>query len=355
MAEVSMGTVDRVLHNRGEVSERTQGKILRIIEELNYQPDILAKTLASRKRIRIAVIMPAAGPDNEFWQAPLKGIKKAYGEIGIFGLSLGQYFYNQFDKNSFTREASKILEAGYDAVLMAPVFSNETRSFCAALVGDCIPFILINANFKDSGCLSFIGQDAFQSGYVAGRLMSYGLEDRTGSMLVINIAKDKDNYQHIQKREKGFIHFMKEHSETSKLRVFRDGISSGREHEVNEYLSETIRSAKDLTGLFVTNSRVYAVAKFLAEQWPEKVRLIGYDLIGQNVRYMQEGIIDFLISQRPEEQGYRGLMDLFSHMVLEREIKREQYLPIEIITRENIMYYTSGDFRREMQNTETNL
>ncbi|MFW5657196.1 MAG: LacI family DNA-binding transcriptional regulator, partial [Bacteroidota bacterium] len=58
LAGVSIGTVDRVIHNRGEVSEKTREKILNIVKEMNFEPDILASTLASKKTFRFAVLFP---------------------------------------------------------------------------------------------------------------------------------------------------------------------------------------------------------------------------------------------------------------------------------------------------------
>ena len=63
-ANVSVGTVDRVLHNRGEVAKKTRVQILKIIKELGYTPNILAKSLASRKLYRIAVLVPDS--DNDY-------------------------------------------------------------------------------------------------------------------------------------------------------------------------------------------------------------------------------------------------------------------------------------------------
>jgi LacI family transcriptional regulator len=44
-ASVSIGTVDRVLHNRGEVAEETRQQVLNIIAKLGYTPNLLAKSL----------------------------------------------------------------------------------------------------------------------------------------------------------------------------------------------------------------------------------------------------------------------------------------------------------------------
>ncbi len=49
-AKVSTATVDRVIHNRTGVSEKTKERINKIIQELNYQPNVLAQRLALASR-----------------------------------------------------------------------------------------------------------------------------------------------------------------------------------------------------------------------------------------------------------------------------------------------------------------
>lgn len=49
-AGVSIGTVDRVLHNRGKVSENKKKAVLKAIEKLNYKPSDIARALAARKK-----------------------------------------------------------------------------------------------------------------------------------------------------------------------------------------------------------------------------------------------------------------------------------------------------------------
>ena len=57
-AGVSKGTVDRVLHNRGEVSRKSREKVMRVIEELGYKPNLYASVLASRRLQKIVCIIP---------------------------------------------------------------------------------------------------------------------------------------------------------------------------------------------------------------------------------------------------------------------------------------------------------
>ena len=59
-AGVSKGTVDRVLHNRGEVSRKSKEKVLKVIEELGFKPNLYASLLASQPRVALQVIQKAS-------------------------------------------------------------------------------------------------------------------------------------------------------------------------------------------------------------------------------------------------------------------------------------------------------
>ncbi|WP_373789885.1 LacI family DNA-binding transcriptional regulator, partial [Bacteroides heparinolyticus] len=58
MAGVSAGTVDRVLHNRGDVSHASMEKVQKVLDEIDYQPNVFAIGLAAKKRYRIVCIIP---------------------------------------------------------------------------------------------------------------------------------------------------------------------------------------------------------------------------------------------------------------------------------------------------------
>jgi len=125
-AGVSAGTVDRVLHNRGEVASKTREKVMGILEEMNYEPDILASSLASRSPLRVAVLIPFHTPENWFWREPLIGINDACAELNHFRIEVREYLYDQFDKKEFRQKADEVLASVPDAVIAAPVFSQET-------------------------------------------------------------------------------------------------------------------------------------------------------------------------------------------------------------------------------------
>ena len=88
LAEVSRGTVDRVLNNRGGVRENVKSRILKIIEEQNYKPNIVAKALARKQfsQKKIGIILNSI--DNPFYEDVIKGILDKEKLIKDFGFSV---------------------------------------------------------------------------------------------------------------------------------------------------------------------------------------------------------------------------------------------------------------------------
>ena len=56
-AKVSLATVSRVMNNPEKVNPETREKVLRVIKELGYRPNAIARGLASRKTTTIGIIM----------------------------------------------------------------------------------------------------------------------------------------------------------------------------------------------------------------------------------------------------------------------------------------------------------
>jgi len=56
-AHVSAMTVSRVINNKGPVKKETRERIERVIEELDYKPNLFARSLSSKKSMMIGVII----------------------------------------------------------------------------------------------------------------------------------------------------------------------------------------------------------------------------------------------------------------------------------------------------------
>ena len=54
MADVSVGTVDRVIHGRSGVSESSRKRVEEILKQLDYQPNMYASALTSHAEDPVA-------------------------------------------------------------------------------------------------------------------------------------------------------------------------------------------------------------------------------------------------------------------------------------------------------------
>ena len=57
MAGVSVGTVDRVIHNRGRVSAANYTRVMTVLKEVDYRPNMVARSLASKKVYHICFLL----------------------------------------------------------------------------------------------------------------------------------------------------------------------------------------------------------------------------------------------------------------------------------------------------------
>jgi len=341
IANVSIGTVDRVIHNRPEVSPSTREKIQKLLHEFNYKPDIAARSLALKREIHLAVVMPKVVHDHTFWKLPQQGVQRALDELDHDQALIHRFEFDQMDRDEFSRLMDQFPYDKMEGVLFAPVFEEESLTFLERCDGKNLPVVLFNSLLDSPFVSSYVGQDAYQSGYVAARLISYGLESG-GHVAIVNMSARKDHYAHIIDRELGFRDYFSTLQGSVRQLISID-LNGADDLQLRKKLGR-ICASQQIAGLFVTNSRVHKVARFLADTGRDSVRLVGYDLLPENIEFLKQNRIDFLLSQKPEEQAYKGINSLFNLVVFNREPEEKQWLPIDIITRENLPYYKPKSF-----------
>ena len=204
-AKVSTGTVDRVLHKRGRVAPKVEEKILRIIKEMEYEPNFIARALSSKKKYTVAVLIPDESYDN-YWFAPKEGIKKSFKELKQFGLDVKFYFFDPYTASSFVDKASELTLDNPDGIILTPIFHREVLPYFENWKKSDIPFVIFNTEIPDFEPLSYIGQDSYQSGYLAGKLIHYGLSEPC-TILIAHFDEETTNAVHLEKKENGFRNY----------------------------------------------------------------------------------------------------------------------------------------------------
>jgi LacI family transcriptional regulator len=334
-ANVSIATVDRVLHNRPGVSKATKEKIDKIIIELDYQPNLLAQRLASRKVIRIATLIPQISEETSYWEAPLKGIEQANAEVNQSGIIIEKFFYDQNFAQSFTEQTKVILKSEPDGILLAPSFVEESVTFTNACKAAKIPYALINSDLPNQESLTYIGPNLYDSGYLGAQLVSY-LINNSAKVLIVNVSREIDDRHHLAKKEEGFRTYFKDNGISNE--ILKVDIKQTDYASIEDTLAKQFNQHSDIRVVFVSNSRVSRVARYI-ETSKKDVILIGFDFLAENVKYVNDGTIDFLICQKPKEQAYRGVMSLYRHLAFSLPVDKVHFMPIDIVTKVNCPYY----------------
>jgi LacI family transcriptional regulator len=326
LANVSTGTVDRIIHNRGQVTQENTDVVNAIIKKYDYKRNIYASNLAFNKKFRIAVFLPE-NEELEYWKLPIFGIERAKKEYADFGFFI-DYFYYQYDSTSFKKIAKNLLKQEYDGLLLAPTFHNESVTFLNEYIKKEVPIVMIDSNITENFNQFYIGQDAFQTGLLSAKLISYGIA-KNSSILIAKITNEIGNTSIYKQRVKGFYSYFEQSNNA--LGIKFDEINLLESGEI--HLSKKMFVGID--AVFIPNSRSYLVAEFLYKNSIHNIRVIGYDLLEKNIKYLKLGYIDFLINQKPEEQGYLGITKLYKKLVLKEDSTINRFIPIEIITKEN--------------------
>jgi LacI family transcriptional regulator len=139
-AGVSTGTVDRVIHDRGRVSKKVKEDVLKILNEMNYEPNMMARALGSHKVYNLAALIPDPKSDS-FWQAPKLGIEKAEKDLKQYGIVVKQYIFNPYDAASFVEKANALSVDNIDGIILSPIFYRESLHFFEKWKSRNIPFV----------------------------------------------------------------------------------------------------------------------------------------------------------------------------------------------------------------------
>jgi LacI family transcriptional regulator len=333
-AGVSVGTVDRVIHSRGRVSKATKRKVRQIIKELDYKPNILARSLSRLKTFQFGILMPEISLDNHYWELAIQGIEKAQQELKIHKIDINFFHYDGYSEASFINASNQVLHAELDGLLMVPTIYKTFDDEFVKQIPKHLPYVFFNSNIPNSNNITYIGQDSYQSGMLAGNLMLMTTE-QPGSLVVLTMLHDD---YHISKRQQGFEDYVKKNSNTS-IKVYGARRSEDRE-TFQQVLEHIFSENDDLQGIYVTTALTYHVAEYLQNHNDiQKIRVVGHDLTDENVKYLKKGLIHFLIGQRPELQGYQGIYALYRHIVTQEPIQHNIMMPLDIITQANIDYY----------------
>ena len=339
MAGVSVGTVDRVIHGRKNISKSALEKVQRVLKELDYVPNHYASALASNKTYNFAAILPMHEVDS-YWARVEKGLVEGIHRYSDFKMSFKIFRYDPFNSESFEAQIQQLVDSDPFAVIIGPIFNfNIMKKLIDKLEEKNTPYALIDSNWPEFNPVTFYGQDSIRSGEFAARIILMAAAGAKHIALFKLIGEGRVASRQQVNREKGFRDYMKKHSPETEIVDINLYVYD--KEGVRQTLRDFFLSNPDIRYGLSFNSSIHYVAHFLRDEMPdhEHVTLLGYDAIDANVECIKDGSVDFLIAQHPQKQGLNCLRSMVNACVLRMKQKKDHYMAIELLTKENIDFY----------------
>lgn len=298
-----------------------------------------ASALASNKDYAFACLLPLH-TEGEYWTDIEVGIHKAVNTYSDFNVTVQISYYDPYDYLSFGRAANEILKSEPDGVILAPTTPIYSLPFTRELSMRHIPYIYIDSQIKETPALSFFGQNPGKSGYFAARMLAL-LAGEHPTEIVIFRKKNEgiigSNQQ--EQREVGFRSYMKQYHPRCLIREL--DLHAKQDTEDLQMLDEFFQKHPHIQHGITFNSKAYIIGEYLQQRGIDNFKFIGYDLLKRNVDCLKQGSIFFLIAQQPTLQGFNSIKFLCDHLILKKEVPQENFMPIDLLTKENIDFYYS--------------
>ncbi len=335
LANVSLGTVDRVIHNRGRVSQETRDRVNRAIESINYKPNVAAQILSLRKKRVIGILVPGFEP-GDYWEEVEKGIIRAEAEMADYGFVIERFHFDRHNIDSFIGQIKHIKVRGdVEGVVISPQYRDMSVELAEYLYTKGIPFIFIDSNIENSHQLSYFGIHSYKAGYILAKLMIDSLNDKDETIIVNFHQTHNKRATQVDIIDDGFSDYIEKHSSLKRLHRI-DLVLANPQWE--DELSDYLKKHPQIKGAAVFNSLTFLLAEFIKKKNLRDIKVVGFDLTEKNIQYLNEGFIKYLISQRPDSQSYHSIKFLCNHIAFSMAIPETNFMPIDIIIAENVEF-----------------
>ena len=262
-AGVGIATVSRVINNSGYVKKETRERIEKIIKDIGYVPNEIARSMTKQKTNIVAFVLPNSS--HIFFSKLLFHVENELYERG-YKLMVCNSASN-IDKE--LEYISMLKKNRVDGIIFL------TSSDIEKHLNPSLPIVSFDRHFKN---IPFIASDNYHGGRLAAKLL---LQTKPKKMLFIGDDAQGELSSittEVSKRRIGFSDYLNEHGYTNyKIIEYPQGSS----FIPVDYIHNLIGDNLDCDGIFaISDILAHIVIETLqshGKRVPEDVRVIGYD------------------------------------------------------------------------------
>lgn len=333
LAGVSPGTVDRVLHNRGNVSDLSRDAIESALEKMNYKPNIHVSAISLKKKYNFVIAIPHYSK-GQYWETLVQGIQKAIDKYEGLMISTTYCFYDPFDLYSCRSAFEEVIKNEADAVIIGPTFRDETTYLTNQLSDMNIPYVFVDSMVEGTSPLAFFVANPHICGYLMCKLITDIIPPESGIALFQAVRVGDESANTTILRKAGFMAYYNENNLTNQLH--KVPYSAINTEDNDKLIGDFFRKNPNVRGAVVLNSRGNIIADYFRKQNITHVKFVCIDMTETNIKALKEGHIDFIMGQRPEQQGFMAMEALFQFLIYGKKARFENFMPIDIISKENV-------------------
>lgn len=311
---VSIGTVDRVLHNRGRVNEQTRKRVLEIAQSLNYTPNRVAQGLAARKKgLHLGFFAMDEGAHPFFGQVNQAARKEA-AELERVGVRTSFFKIRLVAENgTYLRSEVDFPEGITLDMLDGAAFPGDVTSCTATLCNRNVPVVMYNNLTSQYQPLASVGCDYYRSGRIAAGLCARSV-DKAGEIAIFSEgAADVQVPSYVQ-RLAGFMDCL--NAEFPQCKVVGQFFFTYPGATSDEEVCLFFREHPNVSVVYLVNPGDYGICTAIRNLDPEqRIRIITNDMADAQKEMVRSGVISATITQEPEIQGSKPLDILYRYLV----------------------------------------
>lgn len=325
---ISTATVNRALTGKPKVSGETRRIVLKTAQEMGFQPNSLARSLA-RRPIHLAVVAITSFP--EFHQSFVEGARETEEELRDYNMQVDYFIYDKGMFNSpevqaYLEETLQIIAGqGYDGCLIC---SKQAEGFRLLREKGVLVATAVNDVERDlrKFCVRYNGRVA---GRIAAELL-WRTMDRTKQ---VAIASGLPGGNIHRETEEGFM----EQMQSTPLSVATIYHNYDDEDRAYRETKRVLQQYPGLGAIYVNsfNSRgvVWAVKELGLDG---KLLLITSDIFPDLRQWIEEGTVMASIYQNQRSQGRVGLKFLYQALADNLEVEDTVLVKPRIILNSNL-------------------
>lgn len=262
-AGVSTATVSKIINNKGRISEKTKQKVLKIMEELNFHPNVLASAMKGKSTYSIAFLIPDV--DNPIYAKYLKHIENRSQELGYNIVMCSTN--NDPDKEA--RHIAVMRQKQVDGFIIADKFSNV--ALLKELIAEDFPVSLF-AHERSDFSVDSVTVDDYLGGYQATKhLLLLGHRD-IGLVAEESVSSGE--------RIRGYRQALQEEGvewDESLVVLMDDPTIEGAKVQAGKLLDRGARPSAIFGYNDITAIGAMMAAKERGLRLPDELSVIGYD------------------------------------------------------------------------------